>query len=91
MTSIWWTVTVVLSTHKRASTRERTKEWCVFVVRVVPYRVVGGFEGGRAYRNRSRTTDWRVGEGEWVLCSSANYNRRAMDGREAGKVQVPKG
>lgn len=64
----------------------------MFVVCVVPYRVVGGFEGGRAYRNsRSRTTDWRVGEGEWVLCSSANYNRRAMGGKEAGKGQVPKG
>lgn len=37
--------------------------------------------------------DWRVcvGEGGKVSCSSANYSREVMDGKEAGEGQVPKG
>lgn len=29
--------------------------------------------------------DWRVGEGEGQLCSSANYSREVKGGKEAGK------
>lgn len=46
---------------------------------------------GKIYRNRSRTVGWRVGEGDGLPCSSANYSRGAMDGKEAGEGQVPKG
>lgn len=35
--------------------------------------------------------NWRVGGGEGQLCSSANYNREVMDGKAAGRGQVPKG